>query len=484
MELVTVAERSSAAAPSRPSAPVQAPPPPVSLPDTGLAAEALQDLLVKVLDVQGVRTGSELATTVALSFAIVDDLLLDLQQRRLVEVRGMTGPGREGYRFDLTGAGRERSRQALASCQYVGPAPVPLYQYCLWAEAQSVRQMLITGGRLREGFQHLVISPEVLDTLGPALNSGRSLFLYGDAGNGKTVIAEAIARLLGEGTVYVPYAVEVEGQIITLFDPVHHRPVAEDGRAVDTEGGRLFRTVDQTDRRFIRVARPVVTTGGELTLDQLDLRYDQHTRMYEGPFQLKANGGVLIIDDFGRQRVPPHELLNRWIVPLEKRHDYLTLHTGMKFAVPFDCLVIFATNLDPSQLVDEAFLRRIHYKVEVPNPSRAGYETIVRRECSSHGVAYEPAALDLLYDEYYEPLHIEPRACHPRDILDHLCDFARYFERDATLSPDLMRRACDSYFLVMAHDAMREAPARDDARVDGLSPKGDGNGNGKRTDER
>src|ERR687888_2107390 len=369
--------RASAPAP----APTPAPPPPASVADTGLSAEALQDLLLKALHAQGVRTGSELATTIALSFAIVDDLLLDLQQRRLIEVRGMTGPGREAYRFDLTGAGRERARAALDSCQYVGPAPVPLHQYALWAEAQSVRELLISRIRLRAGFDHLVLSPDFLDVLGPAINSGKSLFLYGDAGNGKTVIAEAIARLLGQGTLYVPYAVDVQGQVITLFDPVHHRPVAADERAADGAPAPLFRAADRTDRRFIQVSRPVVVAGGELTLDQLDLRYDPHTRMYEAPFQLKANGGVLIIDDFGRQRVPPHDLLNRWIVPLEKRHDYLALHTGMKFAVPFDCLVIFATNLDPSQLVDEAFLRRIHYKVEVPNPSRAGYETIVRREC-------------------------------------------------------------------------------------------------------
>ena len=455
MEPGLAVERADHAPQTRHSTP--APPAPASVTDTGLTAEAIQDLLLKVLHVQGTRTGEELATTVALSWAIVDDLLLDLQQRRLIEVRGTTGPGREGYRFDLTVAGRERARGALESCQYVGPAPVPLYQYALWAEAQSVREVIISRARLEAGFGHLVLNSEFLDGLGPAVNSGKSLFLHGDPGNGKTVIAEAISRLLGEGTLYVPYAVEVEGQVMTLFDPVHHRPVAIETPGGDGIEARLFRGGDRTDRRFVRVTRPVVVAGGELTLDQLDLRYDHFTRMYEAPFQLKANGGVLIIDDFGRQRVPPHDLLNRWIVPLEKRHDYLTLHTGMKFAVPFDCLIIFATNLDPSQLVDEAFLRRIHYKVEVPNPSRAQYEEIARRECQAHGVAYAPSAIEQVYGEYYGKRGIQARACHPRDILDHVCDVARYLEREATLSPDLIRRACDSYFLIMAQEQMRAA---------------------------
>jgi predicted ATPase with chaperone activity len=298
-----------------------------------------------------------------------------------------------------------------------------------------------------------------------------------------------VARLLGEEAIYLPFAVEIDGQVMVLFDPVHHQtraPLstpAEAGAggmdstvsnggtvgALDTEADiaetdgfttLLLRPPEIADRRYARVARPVVAAGGELTLEQLDLQYDPHTKMYRAPFQVKANGGVLIIDDFGRQRVPPHELLNRWIVPLERRRDYLTLHTGMKFPVPFDCMVIFATNLDPAELVDEAFLRRIHYKVEVPTPTRAAYEEIFRRECDAAGIAFDPEAVEHLYRRYYHDAGIPPRGCHPRDILSHLESITRYDDLEPGLSVDMLDRACRSYFLAVGVEL--PATARED----------------------
>ncbi len=437
------------------------PPVPQSVEATGLSEEAVADLLLKVLYVQGARSGDALTKTVALPFEIVDNVLHDLQQRRFIEVRKTEGHGRGGYTFDITGSGRERAREALEGNQYVGPAPVPLDQYRAATLRQSVGEVHITRSRIREGFDDLVFDELLFESLGPAVNSAKSLFLYGAPGNGKTHMAEIIARLMGTAEIWIPYALDVDGQMVVLFDPVHHlrvrKEVAEgDGSAAD----RLIRKDQPYDHRYVQIRRPIVMTGGELTMNQLDLEYDRHTKMYQAPFQVKANGGVLIIDDFGRQRVPPHELLNRWIVPLEKRRDYLTLHTGVKFPVPFDTLIIFATNLDPSDLVDEAFMRRIHYKIEVPSPNREQYEVIFERACDSRNIPYDPRAVEYIYRKYYGTIGIAPRGCHPRDITDHVLDYARYVEAEPKLTPELIDSACDSYFRVMAADDMRQAGVR------------------------
>ncbi len=445
--------QTAAEAPPRP----EAPPVPETIAETGLTRDKIADLLLKILYVQGARTGDQLQETICLPFSLVDDVLLELQQRRFVEVRGTQGHGREGYLYDIGGEGRTRAKEALEQNQYAGPAPVPLWQYKEWVTHQTIAGVTITRSRIREGFTDLVLDEHMFEMLGPAVNSAKSLFLYGEPGNGKTFIAETIARLLGSGGMYIPHAVDIDGQIMVFYDPVHHRRLDGEDDLPEQEGvgAVLFRKRRPMDRRFVKIARPVVITGGELTLDQLDLQYDQQTKMYQAPFQVKANGGVLIVDDFGRQRVPPHELLNRWIVPLEKRKDFLTLHTGVKFPVPFDCLLIFATNLDPSDLVDEAFMRRIHYKVRVHNPTREAYEEIFRRECDKHAIKYDSRAVEYIFRKYYGTIGIEPRGCHPRDITDHLCDFARYHEREPVLTPDLIDHAAESYFLVMAAEKMR-----------------------------
>ena len=427
---------------------------PETIKDTGLTEEFVVDLLIKTLYVQGARTGQQLVKAVRLPFAFVDARLLDLQQRRMVEVRGAAGLGRGGYMFDLTGAGRERAREALASSQYVGPAPVPLAQYRAWVDKQSIRNVHVTMEKVREGFRGMVLSEAVHDVLGPSINSAKSLFLYGAPGNGKTMIAETISGLLG-GDVFVPYAVEIEGQLMVVYDPVYHHAVdgSDPFESQTTEDDAdWLKSPPSYDQRYIKVRRPVVLTGGELTLEQLDLQYDTHTKMYIAPFQLKANGGVLILDDFGRQRVPPKDLLNRWIVPLEKRIDFLTLHTGGKFPVPFDCLLIMATNLEPSHLVEEAFLRRIHYKIQIEGPDPEQYAEIFARCCAERRIEYDPKAVGHVYEEFYRGRGIHPRACHPRDILDHLVDIARFYEGKAALTNDLLDRACRSYFL----DDMRE----------------------------
>src|SRR6478672_1713909 len=288
------------------------PPSPDKRSDTGLTADFVRDLLLKTLYVQGTRTGQQLAEFVALPFGIIDDELLTLQQRRFIEVRGTHGPNRGSYVFDLAGDGRARAKDAFEASQYVGPAPVPLAQYRERMAIQSIQHAHVTQDVLLNGLSHLVLEDGIFDMLGPAVNSSKSIFLYGHPGNGKTAIAEAISQMLG-GSIFVPHAVEVDGQIMTVFDPVHHEVVEESAPQPGTEG--IWLRNESYDRRYAHCRRPIVITGGELTLDQLDLRYDPFTKLYQAPFQVKANGGVLIVDDFGRQRVPPRDLLNRWIVP-------------------------------------------------------------------------------------------------------------------------------------------------------------------------
>lgn len=439
-----------------------APPAPDTVEETGLTPEAIIELLLKTLYVQGARSGQELVDSIRLPFQIVDEQLLRLQHQRLVEVKRTSGASRGGYTFDLTGTGAERAREAMDASQYVGPAPVPLDCYRTWVERQSIRNVHVTRERLTAAFADLVFDPAIIESLGPAVNSAKSLFIFGDSGNGKTMMAETIARLLG-GSFYLPYAVDIGGQVMVVYDPVyHHRPAdgdEEGGAAHSADEPAWLRDVPSYDRRFARVARPVVLTGGELTLDQLDLQYDRDTKMYQAPFQVKANGGVLILDDFGRQRVPPRELLNRWILPLEKRLDFLTLHTGSKFPVPFECLLIFATNLDPDALVEEAFLRRIHYKLHVESPTREQYDEIFRRCAAARGIPYRAEAVAQVYRDYYEAHRIVPRGCHPRDLTDHVCDYARFLEVEPTLSVDLVDRACRSYFLDASGRVAAPAPS-------------------------
>ena len=419
--------------------------PPETTAETGLTPESILELLLKTLYVQGARSGQELVEAICLPFSIVDEQLVQLQHQRLLEVKRAAGAGRGGYIFDLTSAGSDRAREAMAAGQYVGPAPVTLEYYRSWIEQQSIRHVHVTRERLLAAFSHMVLDPGYIEGFGPAVNSAKSLFIFGDSGNGKTMIAEVLAGLMG-GVYYLPYAVDIGGQIMVVHDPVYHRPASEDTSGA-TDDPQWLRDVPEYDRRFARVQRPVVLTGGELTLEQLDLQYDRDTKMYQAPFRVKANGGVLILDDFGRQRVPPRDLLNRWIHPLEKRVDFLTLHTGSKFPVPFESLLIFATNLDPSDLVEEAFLRRIHYKVRADSPSRLQYEEIFRRCAKLRGVPYRAEAVAQVYRDFYDARGIAPRGCHPRDLIDHVCDIARFHGVEATLSSDLIDRACRSYFL-------------------------------------
>jgi len=293
---------------------------------------------------------------------------------------------------------------------------------------------------LSAGFDHLVVGTQMLDQLGPAVNSGKALFLYGAPGNGKTVVAEGIGRALG-GEMHMPFAVDVDGQIITMYDPVSHQRVAEPSAAQSVVAATVH------DRRWECIRRPVVVVGGELTLEMLDLTFNPISKFYEAPIQLKANGGVFVVDDFGRQRIPPRDLLNRWIVPLESRVDFLTLHTGRKFEVPFNVFIVFATNLKPESLADEAFLRRIPYKILSKNPTLDEYCRIFELNCKRRGLAFDAVMVEYLDRKYYKPRKLQMRACHPRDLISQVVDICRYTNREPVITRELLDAACGSYFL-------------------------------------
>lgn len=434
----------AAAATELPEPAWAAPPAPRTLEDTGLSEAFVSGLLLKTLYVEGGRTGEKLSDRLCLPFAILDDLILKLQHRRFVEVRGTQGHSRGFYVFDLTTEGRLRAREIMQSNGYVGPAPVPSETYRHWVAVQSVREDPLPRERIHEGLSHLVLDEAFIDRLGPGINSGRSVFLYGEPGNGKTEIAFAVSKIMGRA-IYMPHAVEIDGQIVRIHDPLVHESMEDeiDDDAVHS----LFIEKPAHDRRFARVRRPSVVVGGELTLDELELQPSQQPGVYTAPPQMKANGGVFVIDDFGRQRVRPRDLLNRWMIPLDRGSDFLALPNGSKIEIPFDVLVFFATNLNPHDLVEEAFLRRIRYKIEMPNPTREQYAEILRRACARRGIEYADFAVDAIYEAFYEGKGLEPRSCHPGDLISDLCDAAHYRGVEPTLTPELLYTACSSYFI-------------------------------------
>jgi energy-coupling factor transporter ATP-binding protein EcfA2 len=424
---------------------------PLSIAETGLRPGLLSDLALKAVYYAGELTGQEVARSLCLPFAgVVDSVLAFLDRQKLVQVTGSAGFGERAFRYALSRKGTERAREVLERNQYVGPAPVPLEDYNRMIRVQGIGDIWVGRQDLERAFNGLVISERLFSKIGPALNSGRAIFLYGPSGNGKTTIAWGMARILGQAGIYVPYAAEIAGDIIKIYDEFNHRLV-EAQPLQEKQGDPSFtrrggEKKEERDARWVLIERPIVIVGGELTLDNLDLIYDPVSNYYEAPFQMKANGGMFLIDDFGRQQMDPRELLNRWIVPLETRVDYLTLHTGKKIEIPFEQLVVFATNLDPARLVDSAFLRRIHHKIKVDDPTPEEFCAVFRMICQQRGVPYDHDSFLHLVQEWYVKAKRALRYSHPRDIVDQILDIAKYEGHPPHLTPELVDRACDAYF--------------------------------------
>ena len=420
-----------------------APPEPKSVEESGLRLPFLSEVVIKYLYYRGTGHGVEIANELRLPWTnVVERVIEFLAAEKHVDMRGGKGFARATVEFVLTEKGREYARDAIGRSTYVGPAPVPIEQYNALITSQTAENPVVSREDLEVALSHLVVDKVIMDKLGPAVNSSRSLFLYGPPGNGKTSLAEAISAMLG-GEAYIPHCLEIDGQVIKVFDALNHSPISlEGGRSNDGK-----RKGFEMDNRWQLCRRPSVIVGGELTLETLDLVYSDTARFYEAPFQVKANGGMLLIDDFGRQKVHPTDLLNRWIVPLEKRVDYLTLHTGKKFEIPFDQLIVFSTNLDPKELVDEAFLRRIKYKIEVGNPTEVQYREIFKRLCDASGIPYVDQAVTYLLEKFYKPRSMSLRACHPRDIISLVKDSARYRQLPPALSKELLDQACQVFFV-------------------------------------
>lgn len=445
---------------------VERPLPPLSEADLGVSPSFLQELVLKTLHVRGASTGDKLASFIRLPFWAFDPALTSLQRQRLTQVLHSDGMSRRGCVFELTSEGRTRAREVFESSPYVGPAPVPIERYRYWMQRLAVRRSHIGPEQVQRAMNHLVLDPATLDVIGPAISSARSVFLYGEPGNGKTSVAEAAVNVFGD-SIYVPYAVYADGEVVQLYDPVIHQAVDEQVDASSSD--ELMAAGPDHDERFVRIKRPLVMVGGELTLAQLELQYDPRSGCHQAPPQMKANGGIFLIDDFGRQHVAPRDLLNRWMVPLDRGVDFLTFPSGRRVSIPFTCVVFFATNMTPSDIVEEAFLRRIRYRVKVFSPNRAQYAEIFQRVCLTKGIPYRAGVVDWLYREYYDGLGIVARACHPGDIINDVADLAFHLGRPAVLTEELVRRACRSYFM----DAPSLVERRDEFERGAIRPGGE-----------
>ncbi|HEY4720394.1 MAG TPA: ATP-binding protein, partial [Anaerolineae bacterium] len=347
------------------------------------------------------------------------------------------------YQYTITGAGNIRARESLERSQYAGPAPVPISAYNQAIRAQGLGRPTVHQRTLRGLLSKMVISEKVYNRIGPAINSGTSMFMYGPPGNGKTTVARAVGNLILSEDMYIPYALDIEGQVVKLYDSVNHE-LSSDLDSSDTSG---LKAANKFDPRWVRIKRPFIVVGGELTLAGLDLVFDDVNKFYEAPYQVKANGGMFLIDDFGRQQVRPRDLLNRWIVPLENRIDYLTLHTGRKVDVPFDVLVVFSTNLPPKDLVDEAFLRRLRHKVEIIDPTYEEFAEIFRRVSEGKGIKFSQQGLAYLLQEWYIKRNRKLRAVHPRDLCEQIIDISIYTGVEPVMTKELLDLAAAAYFV-------------------------------------
>jgi len=414
---------------------------PRTLEETGLNAAVIESLVCKYLAVTGTSSGRGIADNVCLPFGALEPLFQTLRSRQIM-VHSGSAPFNDYY-YSLTEQGRDRAQSAMQACAYVGPAPVPFMDYILSVEAQTIRAEQPRRDRLTKAFADISINPDLFDSLGPAVNSGAGLFLYGSPGNGKSTIARRITICFGQ-QIWIPQALIEDGQLIKLYDAVYHD-------MVENREGSIVKAAAY-DRRWVKIRRPTVVVGGELTMDSLEIRHDPHANVSEAPLQMKSNCGCLLIDDFGRQRIEPADLLNRWIIPLENRQDFLTLCTGKKIRVPFEQLIIFSTNLEPKDLVDEAFLRRIPYKIEIGDPDEAEFHHLFELYANSFGCEYRSDVVEHVLSTHYRRFDLPMRRCHPRDLLGQIRNYCTYNNLPMEMRPDYFDRVVKSYFTVVMKD--------------------------------
>jgi len=408
---------------------------PSTLDEFDIPGNLLEELALKILFLAGQMSVLDLAGRMRVCFPVANELFQRLRKDQLCDAVGMLG---NVYRIAISSSGRARAMELLALNQYTGPAPVSLESYIQQIRAQGVHNFEVHPEDLARAFENLVLDEKTLYQLGTAINSGHCIFLYGPTGTGKTTIAATLSKVFAEQRVWLPFAVEVEGQIITVYDPVTHRKAKDVPREVD--------------ERWVLCERPAVQVGGELTIDMLDLQFNPVTRFYAGPVQMKANCGILVVDDFGRQRLRPDELLNRWIVPLDRRTDFLTLAGGKKIEIPFELVVVFATNIHPEELADEAFLRRLQTKIRIGTVTEEQFHEIFRRVCAGVGLQCDPEMVSQLIGVIRTRLKQPLRACNPRDIVNHVCWAAKYEGKPPKFEAASLMRAVEGYFLPATSD--------------------------------
>ena len=401
--------------------------------ESGLDVALVEQIVLRLLAREGASQGRQVAHELALSAGLLKDLLELLKGQKLVQLRGSTPTG--DFIWELTESGRHAALEHRKMSTYIGPAPVPFSQYVKGVQAQTLANLRPTRDDLFRAFEDMTLSRGLIDAIGPAIASGRALFLYGEPGNGKTSIAERVTRSFGD-TIWIPITLLIDGHIVKLYDPAVH--------VHQTGTSKTLSVMERADRRWVRIQRPTVIAGGELTLDMLEIQRNPVSGVCEAPLQLKANCGTLVIDDFGRQRIDPLTLLNRWIFPLERRVDYLRLPDGRKIPAPFDPLLVFSTNIDPATLVDEAFLRRIPYKVRVPDPTRDEFVALTTRQAAIMHVTLPPGSVAYLVDKHYRTRPM--RFCHPRDLLQQVVDYAKYAQQEAVATGDAWDNAVGNYF--------------------------------------
>ncbi len=417
------------------------------LADTGVSESFVEQLILKTFYFRNEILGRDLAAELGVKFSVIEQVVELLKSQHLIVVKRSLALGAVSSVYTLTDKGREMTREYLKANQYTGRIPVPLEQYIGMVQAQRQDPGWLTLEMLRESYRHMVVSDHILSQIGPAVNSGKSFLIYGQPGNGKTFLAEALFNI-NPTPIYIPYAIDTQGQVIQMFDPLYHEPIADQAE----ESISAFSRQATYDLRWMKVRRPFVVSGGELDLALLDLAYNEVSKFYDAPLHLKANNGIYLIDDFGRQKSTPAEILNRWIVPMEKGYDFLSFKNGAKIQIPFSCFLIFSSNLKPEKLGDEAFLRRIQYKMLMRNPDESEYFTIFEKFAAKNALPYEPDLPERFLTKHYRATGKKRRRCHPRDLLTHAMDLIRFERRPWQLTEEVLDHAFEGCFVSTADD--------------------------------